>query len=545
MWSAPRGLSIPQRGKALVRLCDPRETCAIVAKPIILIIRDGWGINPGGKEKRDENGDATLLARTPFHDRLYREYPRGKLSASGLDVGLPEGQMGNSEVGHLNLGAGRIVYQDLTRINKAIADGELARNPTARETFARARGHRLHFLGLFSDGGVHSHYEHLIALAREANAAGVKDIMVHAFTDGRDTSPTGGAGYLEACSDALEKSGATIATIVGRYFAMDRDRRWDRTKKAWDAIVFGRGERCESTPATAVRAHYESGVTDEFMPALIFSHPDEQRIRDGDTVFFFNFRADRARQLSQTFLLKDFDGFDRGPWPQIDYVTLTQYDVTYPSPFIFAPEQLKRILGEVVSEAGKTQLRIAETEKYPHVTYFFNGGVERAFAGEERKIVPSPKVATYDLQPEMSAREVTAELLARLGDFDLIILNFANPDMVGHTGVLPAGIKAVETIDECVSQIVPEVLRRGGACLITADHGNCEQMRNANGSPNTAHTTNLVHLIYVAENAASFRVEDGILADVAPTLLSLLALPQPEEMTGRNLLISLERSSSD
>ncbi|MEY2498359.1 MAG: 2,3-bisphosphoglycerate-independent phosphoglycerate mutase [Verrucomicrobiota bacterium] len=516
-----------------------------MAKPIILIIRDGWGINPGGKEKRDENGDATLLARTPFHDRLYRDYPRGKLSASGQDVGLPKGQMGNSEVGHLNLGAGRIVYQDLTRINKAIVDGELARNLVARETFARAREHRLHFLGLFSDGGVHSHYEHLIALAQEAKAAGVADIMVHAFTDGRDTSPTGGAGFLESCSDELKTAGAQIATVVGRYFAMDRDRRWDRTKKAWDAIMFGRGERCETTPAAAVRAHYESGVTDEFMPPLIFSHPDEQRIRDGDTVFFFNFRADRARQLSQAFLLKDFDGFDREVRPQVYYVTLTQYDATYSSPFIFAPEELKKILGEVVSAAGKTQLRIAETEKYPHVTYFFNGGVERAFAGEERKIVPSPKVATYDLQPEMSAREVTDELLARLGDFDLIILNFANPDMVGHTGVLPAGIKAVETIDECVSQIVPEVLRRRGACLVTADHGNCEQMRNPDGSPNTAHTTNLVHLIYVAQNAAGFRVADGILADVAPTLLALLGLPQPQEMTGRNLLIPLERSSSD
>ena len=328
-----------------------------MAKPIVLIIRDGWGINPGGAERREENGDATLLARTPFHDQLYRQYPGGKLSASGLDVGLPEGQMGNSEVGHLNLGAGRIVYQDLTRINKAIAEGELARNPIAQETFARARGHRLHFLGLVSDGGVHSHYRHLSALAEQAQAAGVTDIFVHAFTDGRDTSPTGGAGFLEACSADLAKSGAQIATVVGRYFAMDRDRRWDRTKKAWDAIVFGRGERCEASPAAAVRAQYERGITDEFMPPLIFSHPDEQRIHDGDTVFFFNFRADRARQLSQAFLLKDFDGFDREVWPQINYVTLTQYDVTYPSPFIFAPEELRQILAEVVS--GRRQNAIA------------------------------------------------------------------------------------------------------------------------------------------------------------------------------------------
>jgi 2,3-bisphosphoglycerate-independent phosphoglycerate mutase len=509
-----------------------------VPKPVILIIRDGWGINPAGPARREENGDATLLARTPFHDQLYRDYPGGKLSASGLDVGLPEGQMGNSEVGHLNLGAGRIVYQDLTRINKAIAEGELARNQVAQETFAKARGHRLHFLGLVSDGGVHSHYRHLVALADAARAAGVTDIFVHAFTDGRDSSPTGGADFLAECSARLTNSGLKIATVIGRYFAMDRDRRWDRTKKAWDAIVLGRGEQCKNSPADAVRAQYASGKTDEFLPPLIFSHPNEQRIRDGDTVFFFNFRADRARQLSQAFLLKDFDGFEREVWPQVSYVTLTQYDVTYPSPFIFATNELPKILGEAVSAAGKTQLRIAETEKYPHVTYFFNGGIERAFAGEDRKIVPSPKVATYDLQPEMSARKVTEEVLARVGNYDLIILNFANPDMVGHTGVVAAGVTAVETIDECVARIVPAILNLGGACLITADHGNCELMRNPDGSPNTAHTTNLVHFIYVAKDAGRFRVNDGILADVAPTILFLLDLPQPKEMTGRNLLVS-------
>ena len=507
-------------------------------KPVLLLIRDGWGINPGGPEKREENGDATLLAHTPFHDRLYRDYPGGRLSASGLDVGLPEGQMGNSEVGHLNLGAGRIVYQDLTRINKAIAEGELALNRVAQESFAKARGHRLHFLGLVSDGGVHSHYEHLIALANAAHAAGVSDILVHAFTDGRDTSPTGGAGFLDKCASGLAKSGARIATVIGRYFAMDRDRRWDRTKKAWDAIVFGRGEERLGSVSDALRAQYENGTTDEFLPPLIFSQPNEQRIRDGDTVFFFNFRADRARQLSQAFLLSDFEGFDRETWPQVNYVTLTQYDVTYPSPFIFASDDLPQILGEVVSAAGKTQLRIAETEKYPHVTYFFNGGIERAFPGEDREIVPSPKVATYDLKPEMSAREVTTEVLARIGKYDLIILNFANPDMVGHTGVVDAGVKAVETIDECVSRIVPAVLKLGGACLITADHGNCELMRNPDGSPNTAHTTNLVHLIYVADNAGDYQVDDGILADVAPTLLFLLGLAQPKEMTGRNLLVA-------
>lgn len=516
-----------------------------MAKPVVLIIRDGWGINPAGKERRDENGDATLLARTPFHDDLYRRYPAGKLSASGLDVGLPEGQMGNSEVGHLNLGAGRIVYQDLTRINKAIAEGDLARNAVARKTFERARGHRLHFIGLVSDGGVHSHYSHLIALAQEARASGVTDIFVHAFTDGRDTSPTGAAGFLEFCSPELEKSGARIVTVVGRYFAMDRDRRWERTKIAWDAVVLGRGTVSTLAPAEAVRAQYAAGKTDEFMPALIFSHAGEQRVRDGDCVFFFNFRADRARQLSQAFLQENFEGFEREVWPRTNFVSLTQYDVTYPSPFVFAPEELRRILGEIVSAAGKTQLRIAETEKYPHVTYFFNGGIEHAYPGEDRKIVPSPKVATYDLKPEMSAPEVTDEVIARIGKYDLIILNLANPDMVGHTGVISAGIKAVEAIDACVARIVPAVLAQGGVCLITADHGNCEQMRNPDGSPNTAHTTNLVHLIYAAEDAGSFRIEDGILADVAPTILVLLGLPQPKEMTGRSLLVPLEGRGSN
>ena len=514
-----------------------------MASPLLLIIRDGWGINPGGKEKREENGDATLLARTPIHDKLYRDYPASRLSASGADVGLPEGQMGNSEVGHLNLGAGRIVYQDLTRINKAIADGELARNHVAQETFAAARDHRLHLLGLISDGGVHSHYSHLVALANAAYEAGVKKIFVHAFTDGRDASPTGGAEYLKICAKELKKSGARIVTVVGRYFAMDRDRRWDRTKKAWDAIVFGRGEICESSPAEALDRQYKLGKTDEFMPPLIFAYANEQRVRDRDTVLFFNFRADRARQLSQAFLLENFDGFERESWPHVHFVSLTQYDVRYHAPFIFPPEKLAQILGEVASAAGKSQLRIAETEKYPHVTYFFNGGIERAFAGEDRKIVPSPKVATYDLQPEMSARPVTDELLARLADYDLIILNFANPDMVGHTGIVEAGIKAVETVDECVGKIIPTLLDLGGKCIVTADHGNCEQMRNPDGSPNTAHTTNLVHFIYVAKDAAQFRCQDGILADVAPTLLFLLGMKQPAEMTGRNLLVRVSEKT--
>ena len=510
----------------------------------MLIIRDGWGINPGGCDKRNENGDATLLASTPFHDKLYRDYPCSRLSASGVDVGLPEGQMGNSEVGHLNLGAGRIVYQDLTRINKAIEESELMRNPVLQETFAVARGHRLHLLGLVSDGGVHSHYSHMIALANAAREAGVMDIFVHAFTDGRDTSPTGGSGFLRTCEKELKKSGAEIVTVVGRYFAMDRDRRWDRTKKAWDAIVLGRGEVCKSSPSAAVERQYSVRKTDEFMPPLIFSYANEQRVRDGDSVLFFNFRADRARQLSQAFLLKDFDGFDRKVWPQVHFISLTQYDVRFPSPFIFPQQELRKILAEVVSAAGKSQLRIAETEKYAHVTYFFNGGIEKPFPGEDRKLIPSPKVATYDLKPEMSAIEVTDEVLARMANYDLIILNFANPDMVGHTGVVEAGIKAVETVDECIARIIPKLLELGGKCLITADHGNCEQMRNPDGSPNTAHTSNLVHFIYVAKDAAKFRCEDGILADVAPTLLFLLGLPQPKAMTGHNLLVPIFQKSA-
>ncbi len=509
----------------------------------MLMIRDGWGINPAGRAGAEANGDATLLARTPFHDEIYAKYPGAKMSASGLDVGLPAGQMGNSEVGHLNLGAGRIVYQDLTRINKAIAEGELGRNAVLQETLRGARGHRLHLLGLVSEGGVHSHYQHMLAIARAAHAAGVTEIFVHAFTDGRDASPTGGAHILRECEKALGEIRAQIITVVGRYFAMDRDRRWDRTKKAWDAIVLGRGERVSISPSEAVAAKYKEGKTDEFMPPLIFAYADEQRVRDEDTVLFFNFRADRARQLSQAFLFQNFDGFERGVWPRVHYVTLTQYDVTYPSPHIFAPENLAHILGEVVSAAGKTQLRIAETEKYPHVTYFFNGGIERAFAGEDRKIVPSPKVATYDLQPQMSAPQLTDEVCARMANYDLIILNFANPDMVGHTGVIEAGIKAVETVDASVARIIPQLLGLGGKALITADHGNCELMRNRDGSPNTAHTTNLVHLIHVADDAARFSCRDGILADVAPTLLFLLGLPQPAEMTGKNLLVATKQSS--
>ncbi len=504
----------------------------------MLVIRDGWGINPGGGEQREANGDATLLARTPFHEELYAKYPRSTLSASGLDVGLPPGQMGNSEVGHLNLGAGRIVYQDLTRINKAVAEGKLRDNAVLADAFARAKNRRLHFLGLVSNGGVHSHQEHLIALARAAAEAGVTDIVVHAITDGRDASPTGGAEYLAEVEKGLEASGARIATVIGRYYAMDRDRRWERNKLAWDAIVLGRGEASTQKPSALLKECYARGETDEFLKPLIFSDRNQQRVNDGDVILFFNFRADRARQLSQAFLRADFDGFDREVTPRVHYVTLTEYDKTYGVPAVFDSQSLENILGQVVANAGLKQLRIAETEKYPHVTYFFNGGVEHQFPGEDRIIVPSPKeVPTYDCKPEMSAPEVTRRVVEALADYDLVILNFANPDMVGHTGVVEAGVRAVEVIDDCVRRVVEATLAAGGRCLITADHGNCEQMRNADGSPNTAHTTNLVHFMYVADDAHNFRVQPGILADVAPTILSLLGLEQPAQMTGRDLLV--------
>lgn len=507
-------------------------------KPVVLIIRDGWGDNPGGEAQAEKNGDAPRLARTPFHDKLYAEYPVSHLSASGGDVGLPDGQMGNSEVGHLNIGAGRIVYQDLTRINKAIANGHLGQNTVLRDTFAKAASRRLHLIGLVSDGGVHSHQEHLVALATAAKEAGVKDIMVHAITDGRDTSPTAGAGYLSWCEDRLGAVGARIATVVGRYYAMDRDKRWERTKIGWDAIVHGQGTVSTLLPSEAVRAAYaETQKTDEFILPIIFEEPGQQRVRDGDVILFFNFRADRARQLSMAFLQKDFSGFARGAHPSVRYVTLTEYDENYGVPTVFPPDTLNDVLGKVVADAGLTQVRIAETEKYPHVTYFFNGGAEEPNPGEERIMLQSPKdVATYDEKPQMAALEVTDALLSRIENFDVVIVNFANPDMVGHTGILDAAITAVECIDQCVRRVVEKVLDLGGALLITADHGNCDQMISEDGSPHTAHTTNLVHFLYVAADAGGYELSDGILADIAPTMLDILGVPKPAAMTGSSRL---------
>ncbi|MBK8091580.1 MAG: 2,3-bisphosphoglycerate-independent phosphoglycerate mutase [Verrucomicrobiaceae bacterium] len=511
-------------------------------KPVVLIIRDGWGIHPGGKAQAQANGDATLLARTPFHDQLYAKYPWSTISGSGEDVGLPDGQMGNSEVGHLNLGAGRIVYQDLTRINKSIREGELAKMPALVEAFAKAKGRRLHLLGLVSDGGVHSHQDHLAALCDAAKAAGVTDILVHAITDGRDTSPTGGAAYVAKLEADLKNSGAKIATVIGRYYAMDRDKRWERNKLAWDAIVLGRGEKHSDAPSAAIKAAYAAEKRgDEFLLPMIFSHADEQRIRDEDVILWFNFRADRARQLSDAFLKTGFEGFDREVHPRTAYYTLTEYDATYAelgARVVFSTETLNNNLGQVLAAAGLKQLRAAETEKYPHVTFFFNSGIEEPNPGEDRYLAISPKeVPTYDKKPQMSAPDLTFEVLRRLESYDAVIMNFANPDMVGHTGVIEAGIHACETIDFGVRLIVEKVLELGGKLFITADHGNCEQMRNPDGSPHTAHTTNLVHGIYVAADAASYTVRPGILADVAPTLLDMLGVKQPAEMTGHSLLV--------
>ncbi len=511
-------------------------------KPVVLIIRDGWGINPAGPTCAERDGNATLIAKTPYHETLYAKYPQSTLSGSGEDVGLPDGQMGNSEVGHLNLGAGRIVYQDLTRINKAIRDGEFASIPSLQKALAKAKSSRLHLFGLISDGGVHSHQDHLVAICQAAKEAGVTDIQIHAITDGRDTSPTGGADYMAKLEADLEGLPVKIVTVVGRYYAMDRDKRWERTKLSWDAIVHGVGEAKTCAPSAAIREAYNhcdnpSQQGDEFLKPMLFGCVNEQRVRDGDVVLCFNFRADRARQLSLAFLRKDFDGFDRGVQPQIEYLTMTEYDKTYGTPVIFEAQTMKNIFGEVVSAAGLTQVRAAETEKYPHVTFFFNGGVEVEYPGEKRVLAQSPKdVATYDLKPEMSAHQLTELVLKELPEADMVILNYANPDMVGHTGSLPAAVKAVETVDDCVRQIVEKTLALGGKLLITADHGNCELMKNPDGSPNTAHTTNLVHLLYVANDVAHVKLRSGILADVAPTLLDMLGVAKPAEMTGTSLV---------
>jgi 2,3-bisphosphoglycerate-independent phosphoglycerate mutase len=516
---------------------DIRLNKAMPKKPVVLIIRDGWGRNPLGPSVAEQFGDATVLASTPFTDKLLEEYPHSLIGASGDDVGLPDGQMGNSEVGHLNLGAGRVVFQDLCRISNAIKDGSLASNPVLVKACEQAKTARLHLLGLVSDGGVHSHIDHLIGLVRIAYEAGVRDICIHAITDGRDCSPTSGSSYLKQLEEAVAPYGAKIATVIGRFYAMDRDKRWDRNKLAWDAIVLGRGEQCTCTPHEYIEKRYAENETDEFLKPGIFAYGNEQRVRDEDVVFFFNFRADRARQISEAFLYPEFDGFDREVQPKVHYVTMTEYDAKYPSPIVFEAEQLNNILGQIVADAGLKQLRIAETEKYAHVTFFFNGGVETQFEGEDRILVPSPReVATYDLKPQMSAASVAEKFVEAIGNYDVAILNFANPDMVGHTGFVEAAVKACEAVDQGLQQVVSKVLELGGKLLITADHGNCEHMRNEDGSPNTAHTTNLVDLIYVGADKDSVKLDNGILADIAPTMLALLGIDKPAEMSGHSLV---------
>lgn len=501
-------------------------------KPVLLMILDGWGIAPADKT------NAAAMAKTPNLDSYFANYPHTTLEASGKAVGLPAGQIGNSEVGHLNIGAGRIIYQSLTRIDKAIEDGDLYKNKELRRVMDETKqaGKALHLLGLLSDGGVHSHIEHLLALICMAKVKGLTDVYVHAFLDGRDVGPKTALGYIHELEDGMAQIGVgKIATVSGRYYAMDRDKRWERVERAYKALVLGEGGKAASA-AVGVEASYAAGVTDEFVEPFTVDGVDG-KITAGDGVIFFNFRPDRAREITRALHDEEFPYFARpeGACP-VNYVCMTQYDATITAPVAFPPEEIKDTLGEVLAQHGLHQLRIAETEKYAHVTFFFNGGVEAPNTNEERILIPSPKVATYDLQPEMSAEEVTQALLAELDKdkFDAIILNFANPDMVGHTGVLSAAITAMEKVDDCADRIVRKVLSLGGSVCITADHGNLEKMAERDGSPNTAHTTNPVPFILVSKE--QHKLHNGILADIAPTLLQLLNIKQPAAMTGKTLI---------
>ncbi|MEX2195117.1 MAG: 2,3-bisphosphoglycerate-independent phosphoglycerate mutase [Thermoleophilaceae bacterium] len=489
---------------------------------VCLVILDGWGLAPPSP------GNAVELASTPVFDELWAAHPHTRLSACGRAVGLPDGQMGNSEVGHLNLGAGAVVRQDLTRIDDAVADGSFARNEVLRAACAQARDSgRLHLLGLVSDGGVHASVDHLTACIELAHAEGVPDIVLHAFTDGRDTLPTSGAGHLAGIERVLAANGGRVGTVSGRYFAMDRDRRTDRTQLAYDALVAGEASPpAASGGEAAVRAAYERGETDEFIqPTLV---GEETRIRPGDAVLFFNFRPDRARQLTEKLAAE----------ASVRLTTLTDYREDWTHPVAFPPERPAVTLASLLAGRGVAQLHVAETEKYAHVTYFFNGGEEEPYAGEERCLVDSPRdVPTYDHKPEMSARAAAGAFSKRWrsGDYGFAIINFANPDMVGHTGVIPAAVAAIETVDECLAEVVPAVHESGGACVITADHGNADHMLEPDGSPNTAHSLNPVPLIVTAD-VAGLR-DGGILADVSPTVLELLGQEQPPEMTGASLLV--------
>ncbi len=499
-------------------------------RPVMLVILDGFGW------REDSHDNAVRLAKTPTFTGLWNSCPHAFLHTSGRDVGLPEGQMGNSEVGHLNIGAGRVVKQELVRIGDAVADGSIAKAPafTALVDALKKTNGTCHLMGLVSPGGVHSHQDHAAAIAGYLYAAGIKTV-VHAFTDGRDTPPQSGAEDLDRLQSALPE-GVPIATVIGRYFAMDRDKRWDRVAQAYDAVAEAEGANY-ATAAESIQAAYAAGKYDEFVPASVIG--DYKGMQDGDAILCFNFRADRVREILAALLDPAFDGFPRKrPITFAAAVGMTRYSDAL-APFLgvlFAPEALHNILGEVVAKAGKTQLRMAETEKYPHVTYFLNGGREVAYDGEDRIMVPSPKVATYDLQPEMSAPELTDKAVEAInsGKYDLIVLNYANPDMVGHTGVLSAAIKAVETVDTGLGRIAEAIKRQGGALLVTADHGNCETMKDPEtGGPHTAHTTNPVPVVLMGSGANA--LHEGRLADLAPTLLSLLGIPQPPEMTGHTI----------
>lgn len=501
-----------------------------MAKKFGLIILDGWGIGDHSKS------DAIYNANTPFMNGLMKDYPDAELLTSGENVGLPTGQMGNSEVGHLNIGAGRIVYQELTRINKSIKDGDFFKNPVLIKAFEHAKntGSKVHFIGLVSEGGVHSSQEHLYALCQMADQFGIKRSYIHAFTDGRDCDPRSGEGFLAKLDNELQNSKAKVASIVGRYYAMDRDNRWERVKKAYDLMVKGVGEKFDTT-AEAMQTSYSRNITDEFVePAII---DENGLIENGDTVISFNFRTDRPREISIALTQRDLENYNMHKL-DLDYYTMTSYDATFKNVHvIFEKDNLVNTLGEVISKNGLTQVRIAETEKYPHVTFFFSGGREKEFENEKRILVNSPKVATYDLQPEMSAPEVRDQIVKeiRTQTPDFICLNFANPDMVGHTGVYSAIIKAVETVDRCLKDVVLTGLDYGYEFMIIADHGNADHAINEDGSPNTAHSLNPVPVVLVT-NDKTVQLENGILADVAPTILSRLGLEKPVEMTGRNLV---------
>lgn len=504
-------------------------------KPLALIIMDGFGL------RKETVGNAIAAAKHPNLDRLWATCPHTQIGASGMDVGLPDGQMGNSEVGHTNMGAGRIVYQELTRITKSIEDGEYLSNPVLLHAMENAKkpGAALHLMGLLSDGGVHSHIHHLFGLIEMAKKTGVEKVYIHCFMDGRDVPPTSGAEYIEELQKELEKTGVgKIATVSGRYYAMDRDNRWERVVKAYDAMVNGEGVKAPD-PAAMMRQSYADGVTDEFIVPAVVTEGAE--VKSGDSVIFFNFRPDRARELTRTLVDPDFAGFERkkGFFP-LTYICMTQYDATMPNVEVaYAPQSLANTFGEYISKNGLTQLRIAETEKYAHVTFFFNGGVEAPYPGEDRALIPSPKVATYDLQPEMSAYLVTDEVVKRIrsGKYDVIILNYANCDMVGHTGVFEAAVKAVEAVDTCLGRTLAAIEEMGGRAFVTADHGNADMMTDEEGNPFTAHTTNPVPFIAVGfPEGSKLLPHGGRLADIAPTMLQALGLPQPAEMTGRSML---------